>query len=96
MTARRWTTARAIPQAHDRVRSRGPANHVLAPEGKFESPFSKIRLVLHGFGDIREATVNDKGSSLQSQVVRMLDPLAALSDVYYDEGTSRACDWPRR
>jgi hypothetical protein len=50
------------------------------------SPFSRIRLVLHGFGDVREATVNGRASSLQSQVVRMLDPLEALSDVYYDEG----------
>ncbi len=56
------------------------------PEGKFESPFRKIRLVLHGFDDLREATVNGKASTLQAQVVRMLDPLEALADVYYDEG----------
>jgi alpha-glucosidase len=55
------------------------------PEGSFASPFRRIRLVLHGFGDIREATVNGKSSTLESQVVRMLDPLDALSDVYYDK-----------
>ena len=48
------------------------------PEGKFESPFRKVRLVLHGFGDGREATVNGRNLALQSQVVRMLDPLQAL------------------
>ena len=55
------------------------------PEGSYESPFRRIRLVLHGFGDIRGATVNGKPSTLQSQVVRMLDPLDALRDVYYDK-----------
>jgi alpha-glucosidase len=56
------------------------------PEGSFASPFRKIRLVMHGFDALRETTVNGKPSTAQSQVVRMLDPLAALSDVYYDEG----------
>lgn len=56
------------------------------PQGSFASPFRKIRLVLHGFGDLRGATVNGKASTPQSQVVRMLDPLEALSDVYYDKG----------
>ena len=55
------------------------------PHGSFASPFRKIRLVLHGFGDLRGATVNGKASTPQSQVVRMLDPLEALSDVYYDK-----------
>ena len=55
------------------------------PQGSFASPFRKIRLVLHGFGDLRGATVNGKASTPQSQVVRMLDPLEALSDVYYDK-----------
>ena len=65
-----------------------PATRQIAfsrPEGKFESPFGRIRLILHGFGEIRGATVNGQDSSLQSQVVRMLDPLEALADVYYDE-----------
>jgi alpha-glucosidase len=54
------------------------------PDGRFESPFRRIRLILHGFSDVREATVNGEASRPQSQVVRMLDPLAALADVYYD------------
>lgn len=33
----------------------------------------------------RNATVDGKPLTLQSHVVRMLDPLDALSDVYYDE-----------
>jgi alpha-glucosidase len=57
------------------------------PEGSYESPFRRIRLVLHGFGEIQGATVNGTASTPQSQVVRMLDPLDALSDVYWDKQT---------
>jgi alpha-glucosidase len=56
------------------------------PEGSYASPYRKIRLVLHGFDALDGATVNGKAATVQSQVVRMLDPLEALSDVYYDEG----------
>ncbi len=55
------------------------------PEGKFSSPFRKIRVILHGFGPVRAATVNGAETAVQSQLVRMLDPLDALSDVYYDK-----------
>ncbi|MGH8204547.1 MAG: DUF5110 domain-containing protein, partial [Steroidobacteraceae bacterium] len=56
------------------------------PEGSYASPFRKIRLIMHGFDGLRGATVNGAEVAVQSQVVRMLDPLEALSDVYYDEG----------
>lgn len=55
------------------------------PQGNFSSPFRKIKLILHGFGPVRGATVNGVATAVQSQVVRMLDPLEALSDVYYDK-----------
>ena len=55
------------------------------PEGSFAARFQKIRLILHGFGPLDGATVNGKATAVQSQVVRMLDPLEALSDVYWDE-----------
>ena len=55
------------------------------PEGSFKSPFRRIRLILHGFDRIHGATVNGKASTLQPQVVRMLDPLEELSDVYWDK-----------
>lgn len=55
------------------------------PEGNFGSPFERIRLVLHGFGTLRGVTVNGAAAAVESRVVRMLDPLAALSDVYWDK-----------
>jgi hypothetical protein len=56
------------------------------PDGSFASPFRSLRLVLHGFEPLAGTTVNGTAAPVQSQVVRMLDPLEALSDVYYDEG----------
>jgi alpha-glucosidase len=56
------------------------------PDGSFASSFRKIRLVLHGFGELGGATVNGKAAAVKAQVVRMLDPLAALDDVYWDKG----------
>jgi alpha-glucosidase len=55
------------------------------PDGSFVSRFRKIRVILHGFYSIRDVTVNGSSIAVQSQVVRMLDPLEALSDVYYDK-----------
>jgi hypothetical protein len=34
---------------------------------------------------MQEATVNGAATPVQSQVIRMLDPLAALSDVYWNK-----------
>ena len=42
-------------------------------------------MILHGFESVTGATVNGVATAVQSQVVRMLDPLEALSDVYYDK-----------
>ena len=42
-------------------------------------------MILHGFESVTGATVNGAATAVQSQVVRMLDPLEALSDVYYDK-----------
>jgi len=55
------------------------------PDGGFTARFPKIKVILHGFGTVRGATVNGKTTAVQSQVVRMLDPLAALADVYWDK-----------
>ena len=41
-------------------------------------------MILHGFDPVRGAMVNGVVTAVQSQVIRMLDPLEALSDVYYD------------
>jgi alpha-glucosidase len=55
------------------------------PEGPFNSPYRRIRLILHGFGEIREATVNGAAAAIRWQAIRMLDPLDALSDVYWNK-----------
>ena len=55
------------------------------PDGDFAARFRKIRAILHGFGSVQGATVNGAATIVQSQVVRMLDPLDALSDVYWNK-----------
>jgi alpha-glucosidase len=55
------------------------------PEGRYPARFKRIRLVFHGFSPMQGATVNGAATSVQSQVVRMLDPLAALGDVYWNK-----------
>jgi alpha-glucosidase len=55
------------------------------PEGKFSSPFRKIQVILHGFGAVSGATVNGVATTVRSRTVRMLDPLEALSDLYWDK-----------
>ena len=55
------------------------------PDGNYSSPFRRIQVILHGFASVTGATVNGLATAVQSQVVRMLDPLEALSDVYYDK-----------
>ena len=42
-------------------------------------------MILHGFESVAGATVNGAETTVQSQVVRMLDPLEALSDVYWNK-----------
>jgi alpha-glucosidase len=54
-------------------------------DGSFGPRFRRIKVILHGFGPLSGATVNGVATAVQSQVVRMLDPLEALSDVYWDK-----------
>jgi alpha-glucosidase len=54
--------------------------------GSYSPRFARIRLVLHGFDDLRAATVNGVATPTRAATVRMLDPLAELADVYYDKG----------
>ena len=75
-------------QFRKRVIAFDPATRQLSfsrPEGSFAVRFRRIRVILHGFGSVGEATVNGKATVVQSQVVRMLDPLEALSDVYWNK-----------
>ncbi|HEY7642387.1 MAG TPA: TIM-barrel domain-containing protein [Steroidobacteraceae bacterium] len=57
------------------------------PEGNYAARFRRIQVILHGFEGVAGATVNGVATTVQSRVVRMLDPLAALSDVYWDKHT---------
>lgn len=75
-------------QFRKRVITFDPAARQLSfsrPEGNYAPRFRRIQVILHGFGPVRGATVNGAATAVQSQVVRMLDPLKALSDVYWDK-----------
>ncbi len=75
-------------QFHKRVIAFDPAARQLSfsrPDGSFAVRFRRIKVILHGFGPVRGATVNGAEATVQSQVVRMLDPLEALRDVYWNK-----------
>jgi alpha-glucosidase len=75
-------------QFRKRVIAFDPATKELAfsrTEGSYSSPFRRIQVILHGFESVAGATVNGKATDVRSQVVRMLDPLEALSDVYWEK-----------
>ena len=75
-------------QFRKRVIAFDPAARQLSfsrPDGSFAARFRKIKVILHGFGSVGGATVNGKATAVQSQVVRMLDPLEALNDVYWNK-----------
>lgn len=55
------------------------------PEGNYGARFRRIQVILHGFESVAGVTVNGVATAAQSRVVRMLDPLEALSDVYWDK-----------
>jgi alpha-glucosidase len=57
------------------------------PEGSYAARFRRIQVILHGFEAVAGVTVNGSATAVQSRVVRMLDPLEALSDVYWDKQT---------
>ena len=54
-------------------------------EGQYASRFRRIRLVMHGFGALRGLSVNGIAAATRTETIRMLDPLTALNDVYYDK-----------
>ncbi|HEV8329896.1 MAG TPA: TIM-barrel domain-containing protein [Steroidobacteraceae bacterium] len=57
------------------------------PEGNYAARFRRIQVILHGFESVAGATVNGVATAVQPRIVRMLDPLEALSDVYWDKQT---------
>jgi alpha-glucosidase len=57
------------------------------PEGNYAARFRRIQVILHGFESVAGATVNGGATTVQSRTVRMLDPLEALSDVYWNKQT---------
>jgi alpha-glucosidase len=75
-------------QFRKRVITFDPATRELAfsrPDGNYSSPVRRIQVVLHGFESVAGTTVNGVATSVQSRVVRMLNPLEDLSDVYWDK-----------
>ena len=77
-------------QFRKRVITFDPATKQLSfsrPEGSYAARFRRIQVILHGFEAVAGVTVNGSATAVQSRVVRMLDPLEALSDVYWDKQT---------
>lgn len=55
-------------------------------EGNFSSVFKKIQLILHGFGDLENATVNGINVKTGNAGIKLLNGLEYLAD-YYDKAT---------
>jgi alpha-glucosidase len=55
------------------------------PEGKRASHFTKIAVVLHGFGGRTGFASNGNPLDVQEETSRILDPLSDLEDLYYDK-----------
>lgn len=53
-------------------------------QGSYHSPFRKLKLVLHGFAPLHNLSVNGVAVSAHSEIVRLLDPLDELREVYLD------------
>lgn len=59
--------------------------HFSRPEGTYSSPFTRIKLVMHGFDDLRGLSVNGVALVAHSETIKILDPLRLLQDVYYEK-----------
>lgn len=53
-----------------------------AAEGSFESIFKHIKCIFHGFEEAKEIKVNGKAILLNCQIVKLLDGLRYLEDIY--------------
>jgi len=70
-----------------------PAEHRLhfaRAEGSYKARFTHLRIVLHGFPPLQGLAVNGAPVEAKPQLVRLIDPLAALDEVYYDPDIKRA------
>jgi alpha-glucosidase len=48
------------------------------PRGNFRSKFTRLKFILHGFGDIADVAVNDETVSVSSEQIAFLDPISAF------------------
>jgi alpha-glucosidase len=60
-----------------------------AAEGNYASHFNNIQCVFHGFDEINEVKVNGETKLLNGQIVKLLDGLRYLEDIY-DPGYYRS------
>lgn len=51
-------------------------------EGNYESPFRHIKCVFHGFDKMEEVKVNEEEGLLHGYIVKLLDGLRYLEDIY--------------
>jgi len=70
-----------------------PADHRLhfaRAEGNYAARFRHLRVVLHGFPPLQGLTANGAPVAAKSLLVRLIDPLAELDEVYYDPELKRS------
>jgi alpha-glucosidase len=52
------------------------------PEGSYSSVFKNIKCVFHGFEKIEDVSVNGKKVEIHGQIIKLLDGLRYLEDIY--------------
>ncbi|MDR0725029.1 MAG: glycoside hydrolase family 31 protein [Prevotellaceae bacterium] len=48
------------------------------PKGNFKSKFTRLKFILHGFGDIAKVSVNDRIVNVYCEEIALLDPISAF------------------
>ncbi|MDR1341398.1 MAG: DUF4968 domain-containing protein [Prevotellaceae bacterium] len=49
-----------------------------APKGSFHSKFTRLKFILHGFGNVNKVCVNDEIMSVSDEKISFLDPISAF------------------
>ncbi len=55
------------------------------PVGDFTTHFTKMKIILHGFNNTLNLSINQKAVSTNMETVKLIDPILDLEDVYFDK-----------